>query len=201
MYNGNRSLCFPTTGSISLYIDNSAATAQRCREFSQVITTLQNHNIQYRWGFPAKLIVTFQNQATTFYLWCQPPVNLRAARKKHPIFGAPVNARYGQPVPVKNMAAGRPCNCACAVPKPAGLGKYRTSSAGRRMRSNVMTPPGAIFEQKPPAAARSSVLGGSAGGAGGAMLPGPATAGQVTVTLSSPLPGCSPLLLSPPPSS
>lgn len=48
-------------------MDISTATAQKRREFSQITTVLRNHNVHYKWGFPANRIVTFQNQAKTFF--------------------------------------------------------------------------------------------------------------------------------------
>lgn len=53
--------------SISLYTDISAATAQKQTEFAPVTTVLQDHNITYKYGFPTKLMVTFQSQATTIF--------------------------------------------------------------------------------------------------------------------------------------
>lgn len=53
--------------SVSLYTDISAATAQKRREFSQLTIILRDHNIPYKWGFPAKLVVTFQNQTTNIF--------------------------------------------------------------------------------------------------------------------------------------
>lgn len=43
-------------------MDISAATVQKLREFAQVTAILREKNITYKWGFPPKLMVTFQNQ-------------------------------------------------------------------------------------------------------------------------------------------
>lgn len=45
---------------LSIYPDLSAATMLRRKEFSQFTRILRDNNIQYRWGFPVKLII-FKN--------------------------------------------------------------------------------------------------------------------------------------------
>lgn len=50
--------------SVSLFTDIATATAQKHREFSQVTAVLRDNNVTYKWGFPTKLLVTYQNQST-----------------------------------------------------------------------------------------------------------------------------------------
>ncbi|CAH2283486.1 Hypothetical predicted protein [Pelobates cultripes] len=42
---------------IQLYADLSALTMARRRDFSTITKTLRNHKLNYRWGFPTKLLV------------------------------------------------------------------------------------------------------------------------------------------------
>ncbi|CAH2299246.1 Hypothetical predicted protein [Pelobates cultripes] len=44
--------------------DISPATLRRRREYTQTTTTLRNHGIRYRWGFPTKLILTKNGKTT-----------------------------------------------------------------------------------------------------------------------------------------
>lgn len=47
--------------------DIPAATAQKPKELAPIMATLRERNITYRWGFPTKLIVTFQGKSVTTY--------------------------------------------------------------------------------------------------------------------------------------
>lgn len=59
-----RSLCnLPELFSkITLYNDISAATSQARKAFAPVTSILMEHKITYKWGFPIKLLVTYQRQ-------------------------------------------------------------------------------------------------------------------------------------------
>lgn len=59
---------------VTLYMDISVATAQKQREFSRVTTVFREHNISYKWGFPTKLVVTYQNQSTNI---CNPKESIK----------------------------------------------------------------------------------------------------------------------------
>lgn len=47
---------------ITLYNDISAVTSQVRKAFGPVTTILMEHKITYKWGFPTKLLVTYQRQ-------------------------------------------------------------------------------------------------------------------------------------------
>ncbi|KAG8579381.1 hypothetical protein GDO81_010854 [Engystomops pustulosus] len=47
----------PRFKDISVSADLSAATLSRCRAFQQSTAILRAHGIQYRWGFPVKLLI------------------------------------------------------------------------------------------------------------------------------------------------
>ncbi|CAH2273374.1 Hypothetical predicted protein [Pelobates cultripes] len=46
---------------IKLFADLSAATLQFRKNLTPVTTTLRDHNIAYRWGYPAKLLIHYRD--------------------------------------------------------------------------------------------------------------------------------------------
>lgn len=49
---------------ISLYNNLYTAASQACKMSMPVTTALMEHKIRYKWGFPTKLLVTYQNQVS-----------------------------------------------------------------------------------------------------------------------------------------
>lgn len=47
---------------IALYTDLSKATMENSRQLATITKALQNHHIQYKWGFPTKLLITYQSK-------------------------------------------------------------------------------------------------------------------------------------------
>lgn len=57
----NRPLPAPYSN-ISLFVDLSPAMMELRRAYAPVTSILQEHKITYRWGFPTKLLVTYQQK-------------------------------------------------------------------------------------------------------------------------------------------
>lgn len=47
---------------IALYTDLSKVTMENRRQLATITKALQNHRIPYKWGFPTKLLITFQSK-------------------------------------------------------------------------------------------------------------------------------------------
>lgn len=48
---------------LSLFTDISAYTDQRQRDFAPVTKIFRENNISYSWGFPTKLLITYQGKS------------------------------------------------------------------------------------------------------------------------------------------
>lgn len=73
---------------LSIYSDLSAATMLRRKEFSPYTKILRDHNIQYRWGFPVKVII-YKNG--TPYV-CSEPAAMKNVLQQWRLFTTPTNS-------------------------------------------------------------------------------------------------------------
>lgn len=73
---------------LSIYPDLSAATMLRRKEFSVYTKILRDHNIQYRWGFPVKLIV-YKDGASVV---CQDPAAVKDVLHRWNLLTTPTNS-------------------------------------------------------------------------------------------------------------
>lgn len=73
---------------LAIYPDLSAATMLKRKEFAPFTKILRDNNIQYRWGFPVKLII-FRDGVPTV---CTDPSSLRNTIQQWKLLSTPTNS-------------------------------------------------------------------------------------------------------------